>query len=52
MFATHDPLSALLARVEDCTSQCDKGLATRPTVAGLSSFSYLYNTLQVEATGH
>jgi len=38
-----------LARVEDCTTQCDKGLAIRPTVAGLSSFSYLYNTLQVEA---
>jgi hypothetical protein len=38
-----------LARVEDCTTQCDKGLTIRPTVAGLSSFSYLYNTLQVEA---
>lgn len=34
--------------IEDCTTQCDKGLTIRPTVAGLSSFSYLYNTLQVE----
>ena len=50
MVAMSDPHFAMtLARVEDCTTQCEKGLAIRPTVGGLSSFSYLYNTLQVEA---